>query len=75
MCWDLQAVAVTVRCHSPGTRDGDDVSAARADPGEGQLPRRDPLLLGDALDCIDERHVMVELLLLEAGEVVAHIAS
>ena len=40
---------MTVRCHSPGTRDGDDVGTARADPGESQLPRRDPLLLSDRI--------------------------
>ena len=48
---------------------------ARHDPGNGKLGRGDALLLRNRLGRVHERHVVVERLLLEAGEHVAHIPS
>ena len=57
------------------TRDGDNVWPAGDDPGDGELSGSDTLLLSDPFSRVDESHVMVECLLLEAGEAVAHVAS
>src|SRR5258708_7584553 len=49
-----------------GPWDGDDVVAAREDPGQRQLRRRDLLLARDGLDARDQLQISGEVLALEA---------
>lgn len=51
------------------------MSPAGEDLANGELRRRDAFLLGDTLDRVDERDVVANFLLLEAGRPVTHIAG